>query len=535
MNQILDKANVKKVASLSPVWIVPVVAVLIALWLVVKAQLEKGAQVQIIFDAAPDIIASQTLVKLKDVQVGMVKRVKLSADLRRVVVQVELDREVAEHLSENSRFWIVTPRVSASGVSNLGTLISGVYIVMDPGAPGAYQTSFQGLSEPPLYQSDAEGSQYVLQAEELGSLDIGSPIYYRQIRVGEVTSYKLAPTRDHVDVNIFIRAPYDDLVQTRSRFWNVSGIGVSINADGVKANVASLASLIGGGVAFNNGTSFENIQVASSGHRFMLYPDRDSVLEGRFNLKYYYLLKFSSSVRGLSVGAPVEFRGIKLGEVVDVHLASSQNSQRNLHVYVALEPQRLEPKNSPSRAELDARIEQMVQQGLRAKMKTASLITGSRYINLEFTDLNSGEFIRGERYSQIPTVPDDIDQIGNQLADVLDKVAAIPFDKIGVNLSGSLQSMNNFLAKLDQRNTAEKFDGAMENLETTLQSTNEAILEMKQAMASLDQAIAPDSELKYELTQMAKSLGDAGKSLELFLNELNRKPNALISGKEKDD
>ncbi|MBX2859363.1 MAG: MCE family protein [Cellvibrionaceae bacterium] len=535
MNRVRNSATVNKMASLSPVWFVPAVAVLIALWLVVQAHLEKGAQVQIIFDSAPDIIANQTLVKLNDVQVGTVQRVKLSSDLRKVVVMVELDREVAKHLSENSRFWIVTPRVTASGVSNLGTLISGVYIVMDPGEPGSYQTSFQGLGEPPLYQSDEEGTQYVLQAEELGSLDIGSPIYYRQIRVGEVTSYRLAANRDYVDVNIFVRAPYDELVQTRSRFWNVSGFGMSINADGIKAHMGSLASLISGGVAFGNGTSFKNIRVAKAGRRFMLYEDRDSVLDGRFNLKYYYLLKFSSSVRGLSVGAPVEFRGIKIGEVVDVELAGSENAQSRLRVYIALEPQRLEPKETPSRNELDQRIEEMVRQGLRAKMKTANLITGSRYINLEFTDLDSGQFSRGEKYSEIPTVPDEIDQIGNQLADVLDKVSAIPFDKIGNHLSGSLRSMSNLLAKLDEKNTAEKFDGAIENLETTLQSTNLAIVEMNKAMASLDQAIAPDSELKYELTQMAKSLGDAGKSLELFLNELNRQPNSLITGREKDD
>jgi len=236
------------------------------------------------------------------------------------------------------------------------------------------------------------------------------------------------------------------------------------------------------------------------------------------------------------VGAPVEFRGIKVGEVVDVNLANAENAESSLHVYIAIEPQRLEASDSPSRDELDARIKQMVDQGLRGKMKTGSLITGSRYIDLAFSSVDHpGEFVRQDNYSEIPTVPDDIDQISTQLSDVLDKFAAVPFDKIGNELAGSLESLDSILGVLKKKGTANKLDSVVENLEETLATTNQALLEMKQAMSSVDQAIAPDSELKYELTQMAKSLSDAGRSLELFLNELNRHPNSLISGKEKDD
>ncbi|TVZ37527.1 paraquat-inducible protein B [Alteromonadaceae bacterium 2753L.S.0a.02] len=536
MTRTLDKAVTRKMSAISPVWIVPAVALIIALWLAIQARMERGAIVEITFENATDIIAGQTQIKLKEVQVGVVQKVKLSPDLKHVVVEAEIDKDVTRHLSENTRFWVVTPRISATGVSNLGTLISGVYIIMDAGAPGEYKTQFKGLDEPPVFESDEPGTQYVLQAEELGSLDIGSPIYFRQIRVGEVTGYKLAGSMEHVDINMFIRSPYDEMVQTRSRFWNVSGFGVSIGAEGMKARMESLASLISGGVAFDNTAGFANVQVAPSGHRFFLYPDRESVLEGRYNIKYYYLLKFSGSVRGLTVGAPVEFRGIKVGEVVDVTLASAENVQNSLHVYIAMEPERLEPEESPSREEVDNRMETMVQQGLRAQMSSASLITGSRFIDLVFEDNPEPvEFVRSENYSEIPTVPDSLDQLSGQATDLIAKINNIPFEKIGNELAGSLESLNALLTTFEQQNTARKIDGTMENLEATMASANATLEEMSGVMNSLDQLIAPDSEFKYEFTQMAKSMSDAARSLQMFLDELNRHPNALISGAEKDE
>ncbi|MDO6423686.1 intermembrane transport protein PqiB [Saccharophagus degradans] len=534
----INRATVQRISSISPIWIVPAVALAIALWLAVQARMEKGATIEIEFANATDIIPGQTQIRLKDVRVGLVKDVKLTRDLKSVRVIAELDREVSQNLSKNSRFWVVTPRISATGVSNLGTLISGVYIVMDPGEPGEFETKFKGLKEPPVYQSDEPGMQYVMQAEELGSIDIGSPLYYRQIRVGEVTSYKLAEDNNHVDINVFIRAPYNKLVQTRSRFWNVSGFGLSMGADGIKAHMASLASLISGGIAFDNAAGFENATLAEEGRRFFLYPDRESVQEGRFNIKYYYLLRFSDSVRGLTVGAPVEFRGIHIGEVVDVSLDTADNIEKSLLVYIAMEPQRLEPNTNPTREEVDARMESLVAQGLRAKMKTASMLTGSRYIDLVFeNDANDGHvaFVRAENYSEIPTANGTIDDLTREVAGIVGKVNNIPFEQIGSDLSASMSSLKTILGDLERNQTADKMDAAVANLDKTLENAKQALGQLDSVLQSVDHAIAPDSELKYELTEMLKAVSEAAGSVELFVNELNRNPNALISGVDKDD
>ena len=533
---MVKKPIVKKITRISPVWIVPIVAVVIAVWLAVEARLEKGTEIQIEFASASDIIPGQTQIRLKDVQVGSVKSLRLSKDLKSVVVRANIDRNVSDHLSENTRFWVVTPRISATGVSNIGTLISGVYILMDPGAKGASQTKFKGLDESPSIRSDETGTHYVLQAETLGSLNIGSPVYFRQIRVGEVTGYKLAEEQNHVDVNFFVRAPHDQMVLDRSRFWDVSGFGVSIGAEGMKAKMASLTSLIAGGIEFDNTANIGPSALAAEGHRFYLYPDRESVLEERYNIKYHYLLRFSGSVRGLSVGAPVEFRGIKVGEVVNVVLDNADNKEKSLHVYIAMEPQRFDPHVAPNKEDVDARIRAMVDQGLHAQMATSSLITGSKYIDLNFmNDREPGEFNQSTDFAELPTADDAASQLTQKMDGVLNEVAAIPFEDIGNDLAASMASLRSVLETLEERNTAAKIDGAMEGLDGTMANAELTLAETEALIKNLNYLLAPDSETTYELSKALKSIGEASRALNLFLDELNRHPNSFISGAKKND
>lgn len=561
MKRKLNRTIQSKMHGISPVWIVPFVALLIAIWLAVQARMEKGTEIEITFSKAFDIMAGQTKIKLKDVEVGSITKVRLSDDLSSVIVTADLDRSVTNFLSANSRFWVVTPKISATGVSNLGTLINGVFIQMDPGVKGNWQTRFRGLDNPPLFQSGEPGMRFVLQADELGSLDVGSPIYYRKVRVGEVTSYLLAEEATHVDINFFIRAPFDALVEEDSRFWNVSGVDVSVGSDGVKAKMASLASLMGGGVAFENIHGFNRSREANPGHRFFLYPDKDSVIQGQFDQRYFYRTQFSRTVKGLSIGAPVEFRGIKVGEVVNIELTSSDNVEDALHVYLAIEPERMIKGFKPTRAEADSHIEGMIRQGLRAQLKSGSLITGSKLIDLAYVSKSSvsknhsgknnvskssvskssvsknnvGEnagddfaMVRKEKFSVIPSAPDALDDITDQVAEIVTKVNAIPVDEIGRDLAQSMASLNRILVEIEQRDTAGR-------LEEVLVSTDEALKQLTHTMSDVNTLVAPDSALKHELTETLEAVGNAANSLDRFVEELNRQPNALIFGAEKDD
>ncbi len=531
----LNSASVRNASKVSPIWIIPIVALLIAAWLAFRSWQAQGTEIEILFDSASGIAVGATQIRLKDVPVGKVTKVRLSSDLSKVRVVAMLDRQVSDHLSENSRFWLVEPSISASGISNLGTLISGVFIVMDPGEPGRFDTSFEGLSEPPPIRSDDKGTSYTLQAETLGSLGLGSPIYYRELKVGEVTGYKLSDDGARVDVMFFIESPHDQRVLTKSHFWNVSGFKINIGADGVKAQMASLTSLVSGGIAFGNTVGFEPPNKAEAGHKFYLYDDRDSVLEQRYTLKYFYRLKFSHSVKGLSIGAPVEFRGIKVGEVMNVVLDSVGNTPESLHVFISMEPERLDAAKRPTREQFDDLIGKLVGQGMKATMKTASLITGAKYIDLNFpSGAEVGQIFIGDKFTQIPTQDTSANDLEQQLSGIAQKISAIPIEKIGADMSAAVESLSGVLNTLQENKTAEKLDrilaGVDVELEGTLHEAQNALKGLTQAMESVDSTFAVDSRAQYELVEMMESMNATVKSLNILVDKLNNKPDALIFG-----
>ena len=530
---------------ISPIWLVPFFALVIAIALGIRAWDQKGVEIEIIFDAAGGIEVGKTEIRLKDVPVGKVTKLNLSDDLSRVHAIATLDRSMSRHLSEHSRFWLVTPRISASGVSNLGTLVSGVYIVMDPGKKEGHKDSFLGLSEPPGVQSDEKGTQYILRAETLGSLDVGSPVYYRQLRVGEVINYQLSLDGGHVDARIFIEAPYDHLVSLRSRFWNVSGFYVSVGIDGVKAEMASISSLLLGGVAFESPPAVTGQKPVAADYTFALYDNKNAAHEGRYTLNYTYLLKYSYSVKGLSLGAPVEFRGLKVGSVADIRLASIGSPEKSLEVLIKLEPQRFDSQASPTREQMDAILNDLIDKGLRAEIKSGNLMLGSKYIELHFVeDAKPAQLMASEKgvASQIPTVDQPLDQLERQLSKVADAFSRVPVDSIGRGVDESLQALSNILNVFNKNNTAEALHGTIANaekatrhLEGAVTDARDTLAQLTQTLKSVDHSIAPDSQLHAEFLEMLNSVSEASDSFDRFVEELYRYPNSLVFGLGKDE
>ncbi|MDX1708187.1 MAG: MlaD family protein, partial [Desulfobacterales bacterium] len=298
----LPQAEVKAKKQISIVWLIPMVAVLIGGWLAYKGLSEKGPMVAITFESAEGLESGKTLVKYKDVKIGQVESIRFSADLSKVIVSAELVKEATPYLTDKARFWVVRPRVTASGVSGLGTLFSGAYIEMDPGKEGNPARQFKGLEVPPIVTTGVPGREFLLQAKSLGSLDNGSPIYYRQIQVGQVIGYDLAEDGRSLKIKIFINAPHDKLVRANTRFWNASGFDLKLDAGGIQLNTQSLVSIMMGGIAFDTPTSLEISGPPDEGQVFKLYDSRESIFERTFTEKRYYILHFEGSIRGLSVG-----------------------------------------------------------------------------------------------------------------------------------------------------------------------------------------------------------------------------------------
>ncbi|MDH3664878.1 MAG: MlaD family protein, partial [Alphaproteobacteria bacterium] len=305
--------------GVSMVWIIPLVAAAIAAWLAFVALSERGPTVSISFKTAEGLEAGKTKVKYKDVDVGLVTEVTLSEDLSHIVVTAEMAKGAEAHMNDGTRFWIVRPRVGAGGVSGLSTLVSGAYVEIDPGE-GEPESTFVGLEEPPLIDSDVAGREFVLRTDTLSSISRGSPIQFRGLDVGEILGYELDEDGQGVSLHAFVQEPYDRLVSERTRFWNTSGISLELSADGINASTGSLQSLLVGGIAFDTPLTSTVEEAAAPGTAFPLYDSFKSLTEAAFVKTVPFLVHFDGSVRGLRVNAPVEFRGMKVGRVADVRL-----------------------------------------------------------------------------------------------------------------------------------------------------------------------------------------------------------------------
>ncbi len=528
----------KPVRGISPVWLVPLIALLAAGWLGYRAWQDTGPTIRIEFSDASGIREGKTEIRFKDVRVGMVTDISLDQQLERVLVTAEMDPVVQRYLTAGSRFWVVEPTVTLSGVSGLDTLFSGVFIAMDPGENGAPKKHFQGLDEPPGVRSTDIGTPYLLRADQLGSLDIGSPVYFRQIRVGEVTGYSLAPEGESVEVKIFIDAPYNRLVETGSRFWNVSGFGMQLDARGLEARVTSLATLIAGGIEFDSPESGAERQLAEAGQGFTLFADRQSVAEEAFSIRYHYLLKFSGSVRGLEKGAPVEFRGIKVGEVTDIRFNSSGDEL--IRVLVTIEPQRIDFTMTPSRTELNQKLREGIATGLKAQLKTGNLLTGALYVDLGRHPGEPGEFITSGRYPEIPTTEGQGEQVIRQLNALIDKVNRFPVEQVGDELTASLTSLRQMLARLEKQGFADRLSRTAGNLESasgsiqqSLKTATAALAQLDRTLETVDRSLSPDSELHYQTLKMVEQMSRASAAFRQLVEELNRNPNAILFGREK--
>ena len=538
--QDLPEAVVQSKRQISIVWLIPIVAVLIGGWLAFKGLSERGPTVTISFESAEGLEAGKTQVKYKDVKVGQVETIRFNADLSRVLVTAEMVKEAGPYLTENTRFWVVRPRVTASGVSGLGTIFSGAYIGMDPGKEGEPSRKFKGLEIPPVVTTGMPGREFLLKATTLGSLEIGAPVYYRQIQVGQVIGYDLDKKGRSLTIKIFINAPHHTLVKKNTRFWNASGFDLKLDAGGLKLNTESLVSIMLGGIAFDTPASLQVGGPPDLDQIFRLYETRESIFERIYTEKNHYVLHFNESIRGLTVGAPVEFRGIKMGQVVDIDAEFDQTTfTPRITVLVETEPQRWKMIGE-GKVDAKTEIKALVAKGLRAQLKTGSLLTGQLYVDIDFhPDAPKAEVKFEGQFPVVPTIPAPLQIITARVNSLLNKIESMPIEKIGKDLGDTLHNVK----KLTD---SDELLQAVKALNETLQHTRQLVQNLDANVApalssTLDQAqktlvsvegtLGKDSPMQYELRRAIKELGEAGRSIRVLADYLERHPEALIRGK----
>jgi paraquat-inducible protein B len=508
------------------IWLVPIVAAVIGLSLVVHAYLSVGPVISISFKTAEGIEPGKTQVKFKNVVIGKVQDVSLNDDRSKVVVKVQLEKKYSSFANIGSRFWVVRPRVGLGGVSGLNTLFSGAYIGADSGDNNEKRTHFTGLEKPPPLTHGESGSQYTLTSHDLGSLDIGSPVYFRRIQAGRVVGYKLDDDGKGVELKLFVEAPYDKYVTRATRFWNASGINLSVNAGGLKHNTESLATVISGGIAFQEPDTDRQEAHAESGSRFRLFASHDDAMKPPDGPPVRVHLRFHQSVRGLSVGAPVDFEGIAIGEVKHIGVEYDPKSKRfPVDVSAVIYPQRLGRANDqfakrigdPYQKNPGLGLAILVKHGLRAQMRTGNLLTGQLYIALDFFPSSpKTEIDPRKKPLQVPTVPGSFDKIQEQLAHIADRLDKVPFDKIGQRLDDSLKGINQLL---------KQFNGKL------APQASATLAQARAALGALGDSFSQGSPLQQNLGQTLDQLQRAARSLRVLTNYLSRHPEALLRGK----
>ena len=535
----LAEVNVREQRWPSPVWLIPLTALLVGFWLLFQIWYAKGPEIVVQFTSAEGIISGKTEVRFKAVTVGKVKELKLSDDLKYIEAAIELNKEIGQHLGSDARFWVVNPNINRSGVSGLTTLFSGTYIGMDPGSNTDDLSFYQGEERPPVIAPSESGRRFFLLSDSLGSMDIGAPVFYKQLQVGEVIDYKLLPEQDQVRLEVFIRDPYYDFVRTTTRFWNASGAEFKMSAAGAEFRMESLTSLLVGGVAFETPKAIGAGEISAADAEFVLYKNFAAIQEKQFTQKLYYVMYFNGSVRGLAVGAPVEFQGIPLGKVENIDLKMDMKSQEiRIPVLVSIQPQRFDETISKDAAQ--AMMSKLVSKGLRARMETASLLTGQKLVTLSMEkDPPAAEIIATQFYSEFPTIGSALDdlpllatEIMGSLQETLDGVKKLvnsgKLDKAVDNLNGVLSEAEQ--AVRAAKKVLETVD--KQTLPTVTQEMSKTLQKLQGSLSHIDRLTAQNSPTQYQLQEMLEEVTAASRSVRTLAETLQRQPSALIRGKQ---
>lgn len=528
----MHRAKPTPQGRLSPIWIIPVVALLIGAWLVFDNYRSRGPQITLTMRNAEGIEAGSTLIKTRNVEVGRVEQVRLSDDQSSAVITARMTPDSEAMLVEDSRFWVIKPRIGREGISGLGTVLSGAFIQLEPGTSEREARQFEVSEQPPVAPPGAEGLRINLISQLGSSLSVGDPVTYQGFTVGRVEKADFDPQTRRMQHRVFIESPYDGLVTDSARFWSASGIDVRLDSEGFRVNFDSVESLIGGGVTFGVPDDIPPGDQVEPDATFTLYVDEDSARQGTFNRYLEYVMLVDDTVRGLGRGAPVEFRGVRIGTVAAVpwNFTATQPDTRErfaIPVLIRIEPQRL----GIDRSELDledwqGRFARFFDLGLRASLKNGNLLTGAMFVDLNFQRDLAGEY-EEERFAErtvFPTTSGGFAQIESQVTELLAKLNGLEIEPLLDGLDRNLVASEAMLTEVreltDSVSTLLDDPGTRE-LPSTLNTT---LIELSATL----QGISPQSRAYREFSTTLQQLERLLRDLQPTARTLRDNPRALL-------
>lgn len=533
------------------IWAIPVVTVIIGAWLAWSTLSQRGPLITITFETAEGLQADQSHVRHKDVDMGVVQKISLTPDLKRVAVTIRMNREAEPLLTDGAQFWVVRPRFFAGAISGLQTLFSGSFIDLLPVEGGQPKRDFIGLENPPVLQSDVPGRTFLLQAKRIGSLNLGSPILFRDLEVGEVLGWDVGELAREITVHVFVRQPFDKYVRDNSRFWNASGAKVQLGTNGVQFKVQSLRAVVLGALAFETPNDPKITNESQADHAFPLYEDEDAADASAYKRSVPFVANFSSSVSGLAPGSPVTLHGLKIGEVSALSLVYDRATDNVVvPVHFTLEPERITMLELPTGGDLDTRMQELVHRGLRVKLEAGNILIGSKQLAMDvYPNASPGQLGKqGDAYV-IPVMGGNADDVATAATNLVNRLNAIPFESIGQNLDHTLAGVNalvndkqlgetvtelrSTLAGAQQlvTNLNHGLAPAMQRLPSIANDLESTVQRTDKLLASLQTGYGGDSRFNRDVSQMMGQLSDAARSIRVLADLLSRHPEALIRGR----
>jgi paraquat-inducible protein B len=519
-------------------FLLPALVIIVAGIVVIQQQLARGPNIDIDFLSADGLEVNKTKVRYKDVDIGDVTDIRVSKDRKKVIVTARMHRDANDYLVDDTRFWVVRPRVAGGSVTGLGTLVSGAYISVDVGQSTVKRRNFEGLEVPPIVTSDLPGREFILHADDIGSLSVGSTVFYRHIDAGQVVAYALDPGGASVTIKVFIYRPYDAFVTPSTRFWQASGIDMSIDSEGVKLRTESLTSILEGGVAFEALPTAITKTVAAADSVFTLFTDRDRAMRQEDTEVSTFVMYFKGSLRGLSVGAPVDLRGITIGEVKSLSVEYDRDGGTlRFPVEVDIYPQRIRgrsraaahPSGTDDASNIAGRalVDSLVAHGMRAELKTGSLLTGQKFVALDFHTEVPPEHVGWDAHPAVfPTTTGALDEIQDSVGSIAKKLDKVPFDQISARLMSTMANLDETLK------TANKL---LQNVDGNVAPEITATLKEAQgAMKNAKEVLGQDSPLQSDLGSTLLELSRAARSVSALVDYLERHPESLLRGKPGD-
>jgi paraquat-inducible protein B len=533
--------------GISIIWFIPILALIIGGWMIYQQWQSQGLIVTVSFESAEGLEAGKTRVKSRNVDIGTLKDIYFNEQRTKIIASIEIDKSMSDFLRTDSQFWIVKPRIGAEGISGIGTILSGAYIEVYPGTFTNYADEFVGLERPPITELNAAGLHITLLSDFGSGISVGDPIIYRGFNVGKVQTSSFDTVEKKAKYDVFIASPFESLVTTNTHFWNVGGVSLESSAKGFKLNIATIEALLSGGIEFDVLDANHLGKPISPYKRFRLYQSREDVIENRVYKSFEYVVLVEDSVRGLSTGAPVEYRGIRVGSVISPYITPKQveklqissDDVSHIPVLIKIEPERLLGQSSDQEIEeFNQSFISNIRLGLTANIDSANILTGSLLINLDFNGETTNEMERFGPYLLIPSTREGLAKIQDSFEQMLDSINKLPFDQIANDTTRLLSSADKTLVSADKtlrslRSSVGHLNKLLKNKDTQQLSANlnTSMGELQKTLKGLQPNSGAYRQIEKTMTKLQKTLDD----LQPMLKKINNNPSTLIFSTPRND